>query len=91
MYSRACRYVLQLALADTIFLLSIPFNVISERRGGVWIFGEVACKLKSVFLYINYNSSVCFLMVSLSALSLLLLLLFLLLLWNSRSITYDPK
>jgi len=56
------RYVLQLAIADTIFLFTIPFRV-HEQMVGHWSFPTWMCKAKEIALFINYNASVFFLMV----------------------------
>ena len=57
------RYILQLALADSVFLLTIPFQV-SKEFNKAWIFPEWMCKAKQTILYINYYASVLFLMVN---------------------------
>ncbi|CAK8693147.1 somatostatin receptor type 2-like [Clavelina lepadiformis] len=55
-------YVLQLALADSIFLLTLPFKV-SEELNHAWIFPEWMCKAKETILFLNYYASILFLMV----------------------------
>jgi len=54
-------YVLQLALADTMFLMTIPFRL-QEAHDGHWKHHEVFCKLRESILYLNYYASICFLM-----------------------------
>nr|XP_039259778.1 uncharacterized protein LOC120336221 isoform X1 [Styela clava] len=55
-------YVLQLAIADSIFLLTIPFRI-SEDIENTWIFPEWMCKAKETILFLNYYSSIAFLVV----------------------------
>ena len=55
--------MLQLAIADTLFLMTIPFRV-SERVKDEWIQGETMCKAVEVVLYLNCSASILFLMVS---------------------------
>ncbi|XP_076817179.1 uncharacterized protein LOC143462785 isoform X2 [Clavelina lepadiformis] len=55
-------YVLQLAFADSIFLLTLPFKV-SEELNQAWIFPEWMCKAKETILYLNYYASILFLLV----------------------------
>lgn len=55
-------YVLQLAVADTVFLLTIPFRIV-EDFNGAWIFPEWMCKAKETILFLNYYSSIGFLMI----------------------------
>uniref|UniRef100_H2Z6T6 G-protein coupled receptors family 1 profile domain-containing protein n=1 Tax=Ciona savignyi TaxID=51511 RepID=H2Z6T6_CIOSA len=55
-------YILQLALADTLFLLMLPFTASSELSGG-WTYGVGMCKLKEAILFINYYASIYFLVV----------------------------
>ena len=69
------RYVLQLAIADTVFLLTLPFNA-SQTIQEEWIYSEGLCKVKEAVLYINYYASIMFLMVCRSFIFWLLQLLF---------------
>lgn len=55
-------YVLQLAIADTIFLLTLPFKIV-EDVNDEWIFTDSMCKLKETILFLNYYSSILFLTV----------------------------
>ncbi|CAK8692217.1 unnamed protein product [Clavelina lepadiformis] len=55
-------YVLQLAIADSVFLLTLPFKI-SEDIEGSWIFPEWMCKAKEALLFINYYASILFLMI----------------------------
>ncbi|XP_039248722.1 somatostatin receptor type 2-like isoform X2 [Styela clava] len=54
-------YVLQLAIADSMFLLNIPFKIV-EDRNDEWIFSGTLCKMKETVLFLNYYSSILFLM-----------------------------
>lgn len=58
-----CRYVLHLAIADSIFLLTIPFNVV-QNVNGQWKFPNAMCKMKESMLFLNYFASVFLLVVS---------------------------
>ncbi|XP_077975341.1 somatostatin receptor type 5-like [Styela clava] len=53
-------YVLQLAVADLIFLQTIPFKI-SEITHKAWILPLWLCKAKQGVLYINYYGSIIFL------------------------------
>jgi len=55
-------YILQLALADTLFLITLPFEAISEIKGS-WIYPDWLCLVKQAVLFINYYASIYFLMV----------------------------
>uniref|UniRef100_H2XU43 G-protein coupled receptors family 1 profile domain-containing protein n=1 Tax=Ciona intestinalis TaxID=7719 RepID=H2XU43_CIOIN len=55
-------YILQLALADTLFLLMLPFTASSELVGQ-WTYGVELCKVKEAILFINYYASIYFLVV----------------------------
>uniref|UniRef100_F7AM41 G-protein coupled receptors family 1 profile domain-containing protein n=1 Tax=Ciona intestinalis TaxID=7719 RepID=F7AM41_CIOIN len=56
------RYILQLAIADTLFLLMLPFTASSELSGE-WSYGIVMCKIKEAILFINYYASIYFLVI----------------------------
>ncbi|XP_077966251.1 somatostatin receptor type 2-like [Styela clava] len=55
-------YILQLAIADSAFLLTLPFQVI-EDANNEWIFPDGMCKAKEAVLFVNYYSSISFLTV----------------------------
>nr|XP_039259644.1 somatostatin receptor type 5-like [Styela clava] len=55
-------YILQLAIADSAFLLTLPFQVV-EDANNEWIFPDGMCKAKEAVLFINYYSSISFLTV----------------------------
>ncbi|XP_077966156.1 somatostatin receptor type 2-like [Styela clava] len=55
-------YILQLAIADSAFLLTLPFQVV-EDVNNAWIFPDEMCKAKEAVLIINYYSSISFLTV----------------------------
>ena len=56
------RYVLHLAVADCLFLLTIPFKV-AEDVNNAWIFSGGMCKATEAVLFLNYFSSILLLMV----------------------------
>nr|XP_039259643.1 somatostatin receptor type 5-like [Styela clava] len=55
-------YILQLAIADSAFLLTLPFQVV-EDANNEWIFSDGMCKAKEAVLFVNYYSSISFLTV----------------------------
>jgi len=55
-------YVLQLAIADTLFLLTLPFKA-NEDINNAWEYPNWLCKVKECILFVNYNASVLFLMI----------------------------
>ncbi|XP_078494051.1 somatostatin receptor type 2-like [Ciona intestinalis] len=55
-------YVLQLAIADSLFLLTLPFQMVEDINGR-WIYPEWMCKAKETLLFLNYYASIIFLMV----------------------------
>ena len=57
------RYILHLAIADSIFLLTLPFQVSSELNQ-IWIYPEWLCKAKETILFCNYYASILFLVVN---------------------------
>lgn len=57
------RYVLQLAIADALFLLTIPFKVHEEIYQS-WNLPNIVCVAKEAVIHLNYNASVLFLVVS---------------------------
>ncbi|XP_040888942.1 probable G-protein coupled receptor 25 [Toxotes jaculatrix] len=57
-------FIVNLALADLIFVLTLPLWAISASQGGYWNFGEVAnllCKLSSYIIAVNRFSNIFFL------------------------------
>jgi len=60
------RYVLQLAIADSLFLLTLPFKV-NEDISQQWIYPDWMCKAKESILFLTYYASILFLVVSLFA------------------------
>jgi len=55
-------YVLQLAVADTVFLLTLPFKA-NEDLNNEWVYPNWMCKAKECILFINYYASILFLMI----------------------------
>ncbi|XP_078489536.1 neuropeptides B/W receptor type 2-like isoform X2 [Ciona intestinalis] len=53
-------YVLQLALADSMFLFTLPFQMLEDINGG-WKYPEWMCKGKETILFLNYYASILFL------------------------------
>jgi len=50
-------FILNLAIADDLFLVSLPFMAYSTYAGQ-WIFGDVACRLMNAFWGVNLYASV---------------------------------
>jgi len=50
-------YVLHLAVADSLLLISLPFAA-DNRLRGTWIFGRIACKLMESMKLLNFFSSI---------------------------------
>lgn len=53
---------MQLAITDSILLLTLPFKVTEDLNHG-WIYPEWMCKAKETILFLNYYASILFLMV----------------------------
>ena len=56
------RYILQLAVADTMVLASFPFKIAAVNKGS-WFYPDWMCKSTNAVLFLNLYSSVFFLMV----------------------------
>jgi len=54
-------YILQLAIADSILLLTLPFTMHEVKTG--WDFSLFFCYIHQISLFFNYYASVFFLMV----------------------------
>ncbi|NWW92635.1 GPR25 protein, partial [Rhynochetos jubatus] len=54
-------FVLNLAVADVIFVCTLPFWVVAGARGNRWPLGEGLCKLSSYAIAVNRCSSILFL------------------------------
>ena len=61
--NRLLRYVLQLAIADTLFLITWP-SKLKAHVDNRWEFPEWMCKVNETILFLNYYASVMFLVVS---------------------------
>jgi len=55
-------YVVQMAVADFLFLLVLPFQAY-YMLVGKWVFGEPWCKMMNCIQMLNYYASILFLMV----------------------------
>nr|XP_020660926.1 probable G-protein coupled receptor 25 [Pogona vitticeps] len=73
-------FVLNLAIADLVFVCTLPFWAVSEALS-YWCFGEVLCKLSSYAISVNRCSSILFL-VGMSVERFLVMVKH----WDSRSI-----
>uniref|UniRef100_A0A8D0L1Z2 G-protein coupled receptors family 1 profile domain-containing protein n=1 Tax=Sphenodon punctatus TaxID=8508 RepID=A0A8D0L1Z2_SPHPU len=54
-------FLLNLAGADLLFILVLPFKILYHRRGSDWPFGEPACRALVALFYGNMYSSILFL------------------------------
>ncbi|NXP71908.1 GPR25 protein, partial [Ramphastos sulfuratus] len=54
-------FVLNLALADVIFVCTLPFWVAAGAQGNRWLLGEGLCKVSSYVIAVNRCSSILFL------------------------------
>ncbi|NXL02033.1 GPR25 protein, partial [Mesembrinibis cayennensis] len=54
-------FVLNLAVADVIFVCTLPFWVAAGARGNRWLLGEGLCKVSSYAIAVNRCSSILFL------------------------------
>lgn len=56
-------FVVNLAMADLVFVLTLPLWAISTSQGGVWDFGyggDLLCKLSSYIIAVNRFSNIFF-------------------------------
>ncbi|CAL8368165.1 unnamed protein product [Lota lota] len=53
-------YIINLALADTAILLTLPFRIHYHLNHKKWIFGDMACRVTGTLLYANIYISICF-------------------------------
>ncbi|XP_075389043.1 cysteinyl leukotriene receptor 2 [Tenrec ecaudatus] len=65
--SKKCKsvniFMLNLAISDLLFTITLPFRVDYYLRGSNWIFGDLACRIMSYSMYVNMYSSIYFLTV----------------------------
>ncbi|NXL40597.1 GPR25 protein, partial [Glaucidium brasilianum] len=54
-------FVLNLAVADVIFVCTLPFWVVAGAQGNRWLLGEGLCKVSSYVIAVNRCSSIFFL------------------------------
>ncbi|XP_078467273.1 lysophosphatidic acid receptor 6-like isoform X1 [Lampetra planeri] len=54
-------YCINLALADLLYMLTLPLRVATHLQGGRWPFGEVACALVFYVFFMSLYSSIFFL------------------------------
>lgn len=55
-------YLLNLALADVLLLVALPFHIVSALRGG-WTFGDPFCRISFFMLSLNQSASIAFMTV----------------------------
>ncbi|CAB1446443.1 unnamed protein product [Pleuronectes platessa] len=60
-WSSTVIYMTNLAVADLLYVLSLPPLIISNARGDLWPFGDVICKSVRFFFLVNLHCSMMFL------------------------------
>ncbi|XP_060929764.1 P2Y purinoceptor 3-like [Limanda limanda] len=60
-WSSTSIYMTNLAVADLLYVLSLPPLIISNARGDLWPFGDVLCKSVRFFFLLNLHCSMMFL------------------------------
>lgn len=60
-WSSTAVYLTNLAVADLLYVLSLPPLIISDAMGGLWPFGNVICKTVRFFFFVNLHCSMMFL------------------------------
>ncbi|NXJ48665.1 LPAR6 protein, partial [Spizaetus tyrannus] len=53
-------YLINLAVADTLFVCVLPFKIHYHLNRNNWIFGDVACRITGTLYYINIYLSIAF-------------------------------
>ncbi|NXP44755.1 LPAR6 protein, partial [Heliornis fulica] len=53
-------YMINLALADTLFVCMLPFKIHYHMNQNNWIFGDTACRLTGSLYYLNIYLSIAF-------------------------------
>ncbi|XP_036759997.1 cysteinyl leukotriene receptor 2 [Manis pentadactyla] len=56
-------FMLNLAISDLLFAITLPFRADYYIRDFNWVFGDLACRIMSYSLYVNMYSSIYFLTV----------------------------
>ncbi|KAK2847322.1 hypothetical protein Q5P01_010321 [Channa striata] len=60
-WSSTVTYMANLAVADLLYVLSLPPLIISNAMGDLWPFGNVLCKTVRFFFFVNLHCSMLFL------------------------------
>lgn len=60
-WSSTVIYLTNLAVADLLYVLSLPVLIVSNAMGGLWPFGNLICKSVRFFFYVNLHCSMMFL------------------------------
>ncbi|KAM3872121.1 lysophosphatidic acid receptor 6 [Diretmus argenteus] len=53
-------YIINLAVADTVILCTLPFRIHYHVNSNNWVFGDVACRVTGTLFYANIYISICF-------------------------------
>ncbi|XP_047451010.1 P2Y purinoceptor 3-like [Mugil cephalus] len=54
-------YMTNLAVADLLYVLSLPLLIVADAMGGMWPFGNILCKTVRFFFFVNLHCSMLFL------------------------------
>lgn len=57
-WSCATIYLMNLMVADLLYLLSLPFLVVTYSVSDTWLFGEILCRLVRFLFYANLYSNI---------------------------------
>ncbi|CAK6963483.1 P2Y purinoceptor 3-like [Scomber scombrus] len=60
-WSSTVIYLINLAVADLLYVLALPPLIISNAMGGLWPFGNIICKAVRFFFFVNLHCSMMFL------------------------------
>ncbi|CAJ1084505.1 lysophosphatidic acid receptor 6 isoform X1 [Xyrichtys novacula] len=53
-------FISNLALADIVILLTLPFKIHYHLNRNNWVFGDVACRVTGILFFANIYLSICF-------------------------------
>ncbi|XP_043919140.1 lysophosphatidic acid receptor 6-like [Protopterus annectens] len=53
-------YIINLAVADIIFISTLPFKIHYHLKKNDWIFGDIMCRITGSLFFININISIAF-------------------------------
>ncbi|KAJ8016926.1 hypothetical protein DPEC_G00012430 [Dallia pectoralis] len=59
-HTSSTKYVINLALADTAILCTLPFKIHYHLRSNDWVFGDVTCRITGTLFFANIYISIAF-------------------------------